>query len=255
MSKRPCAERWVTAERRQLRRKSRVTPTRIHLGALHSSYKLEYFELLPAKLRKDMRNRAIRLAHYPWRCHRHSTAYAKILPNVPAARNYQLQSIPSTTDAIANTVASNDAGSSTSTACPDARFEVLGPSSSLLAVSLSASQNLFTRRGTLVGASGSPEHATSTLSPLSPLLRAPLGVPFLYQRITSATPLELLVSAKSPHTSFAIINLDGTTDWKVTQRNGLLAWAGHRLTVEPTVNRGFVRNEKIESCQFPRSRG
>ena len=36
----------------------------------------------------------------------------------------------------------------------DARFEVLGAPYSLLSVSLSASQKLYTRRGTLVGVSG-----------------------------------------------------------------------------------------------------
>ena len=40
----------------------------------------------------------------------------------------------------------------------DARFEVLGGPNSLLSVSLSASQNLFTRRGTLVGVGGKAEN-------------------------------------------------------------------------------------------------
>jgi hypothetical protein len=41
----------------------------------------------------------------------------------------------------------------------DARFEVLGAPYSLLSVSLSASQKLYTRRGTLVGVSGKAENA------------------------------------------------------------------------------------------------
>lgn len=40
----------------------------------------------------------------------------------------------------------------------DARFEVLGAPYSVLSVSLSASQNLYTRRGTLVGLSGKAEN-------------------------------------------------------------------------------------------------
>jgi len=40
----------------------------------------------------------------------------------------------------------------------DARFEVLGAPFSLLSVSLSASQKLYTRRGTLVGVSGKAEN-------------------------------------------------------------------------------------------------
>lgn len=40
----------------------------------------------------------------------------------------------------------------------DARFEVIGTPYSLLSVSLSASQNLYTRRGTLVGLSGKADN-------------------------------------------------------------------------------------------------
>lgn len=43
---------------------------------------------------------------------------------------------------------------------PDARFEVLGAPYSLLSVSLSASQKLYTRRGTLVGLSGKAENVS-----------------------------------------------------------------------------------------------
>jgi hypothetical protein len=42
----------------------------------------------------------------------------------------------------------------------DARFEVLGAPYSLLSVSLSASQKLFTRRGTLVAVSGKSENVS-----------------------------------------------------------------------------------------------
>ena len=45
----------------------------------------------------------------------------------------------------------------------DARFEVLGSPFSLLSVSLSASQNLYTRRGSLVGLGGKPENVRSKL--------------------------------------------------------------------------------------------
>ncbi|RJE20656.1 hypothetical protein PHISCL_06999 [Aspergillus sclerotialis] len=65
----------------------------------------------------------------------------------------------------------------------DARFEVIGAPHSLLSVSLSASQNLFTRRGTLVGLSGKADNVVSTLSVLEPFRRAIVGVPFLYQKV------------------------------------------------------------------------
>ncbi|KAI0838430.1 mitochondrial biogenesis AIM24-domain-containing protein [Hypoxylon sp. FL0890] len=117
----------------------------------------------------------------------------------------------------------------------DARFEVLGSPYSLLSVSLSASQRLYTRRGTLVAVSGKAQNAQSTLSLLSPFTRAVTGVPFLYQRITSTTPLTALISTKSPTTTFSILHLDGTTDWMVAQRTALLAWTGHTLTITPRI--------------------
>jgi len=45
----------------------------------------------------------------------------------------------------------------------DARFEVLGSPFSLLSVSLSASQNLYTRKGTLVGVGGKAENVGGLL--------------------------------------------------------------------------------------------
>ncbi|KAI0533852.1 mitochondrial biogenesis AIM24-domain-containing protein [Xylaria digitata] len=117
----------------------------------------------------------------------------------------------------------------------DARFEVLGTPYSLLSVTLSASQRLFTRRGTLVAVSGKAQNAQSTLSILSPFTRAVTGVPFLYQRITSTTPLTALISTKSPTTTFSILRLDGTTDWIVSQRKALLAWTGYTLAVTPRI--------------------
>ncbi|KAI0439484.1 mitochondrial biogenesis AIM24-domain-containing protein [Xylaria telfairii] len=117
----------------------------------------------------------------------------------------------------------------------DARFEVLGTSYSLLSVTLSASQRLYTRRGTLVAVSGKAQNAQSTLSILPPLTRAATGIPFLYQRITSTTPLTAIISTKSPTTAFSVLHLDGTTDWMVSQRNALLAWTGYTLSVTPRI--------------------
>lgn len=37
-----------------------------------------------------------------------------------------------------------------------------------------------------------------------------------------------------------MLHLDGTTDWMVTQRNALLAWTGHTLSISPTVNRAMA---------------
>ncbi|KAK0764674.1 hypothetical protein N5P37_002140 [Trichoderma harzianum] len=119
----------------------------------------------------------------------------------------------------------------------DARFEVIGSPYSLLSVSLSASQRLYTRRGTLVAVAGNPDNAQSTLSLLNPLSRAPFGVPFIYQRISATSPITALISTKSPTTTFTILHLDGTTDWMVIQRNALLAWTGHTLSLSSRIQR------------------
>lgn len=80
----------------------------------------------------------------------------------------------------------------------------------------------------------------STLSLLSPVRHALLGMPFLYQRISSTTPITALIATKSPNTTFSILHLDGTTDWQVAQRNALLAWTGHTLAISPRVQRGLA---------------
>ncbi|OOG00476.1 hypothetical protein ASPCADRAFT_202339 [Aspergillus carbonarius ITEM 5010] len=118
----------------------------------------------------------------------------------------------------------------------DARFDVIGAPYSLLSVSLSASQNLYTRRGTLVGLSGKADNVVSTLSVLEPFRRAVVGVPFLYQKVSSASPVTALVSVRSPNTSFAVVHLNGSVDWMVAQRRALLAWTGRSLSIRPTIN-------------------
>ncbi|KAI1620355.1 mitochondrial biogenesis AIM24-domain-containing protein [Exophiala viscosa] len=128
------------------------------------------------------------------------------------------------------------AGKSVSADSPDASFEVLGSPYSLLSVTLSPSQDLYTRRGTLVGFGGGPDGTVSTLRMLSPVRRALVGIPFLYQKITSTSPASALISTKSPHTTFAVLQLDGTTDWKLAQRKALLAWTGSTLSVTPSLN-------------------
>jgi uncharacterized protein (AIM24 family) len=81
--------------------------------------------------------------------------------------------------------------------------------------------------------------AQSTLSLLSPLRRSFLGIPFLYQRIISTSPITALIATKSPGTTFSVLNLDGTTDWVVAQRNALLAWTGHTLKPTPRIQSGL----------------
>ncbi|KIW50634.1 hypothetical protein PV05_09425 [Exophiala xenobiotica] len=127
-------------------------------------------------------------------------------------------------------------GRSVSASSPDATFEVIGSPYSLLSVTLSPSQDLYTRRGTLVGFGGDPDGTVSTLRMLNPIRRALVGIPFLYQKITSTSAANALISTRSPLTTFAILQLDGTTDWKLAQRKALLAWTGSTLSVKPSLN-------------------
>ncbi|KAF2083315.1 hypothetical protein K490DRAFT_51976 [Saccharata proteae CBS 121410] len=155
-------------------------------------------------------------------------------------RSIHISATPSSTTPSFDQDASA-ATSGTGTHWPgNARFEVLGSPFSLLSVSLSASQNLYTRRGTLVGVNGKAENAISTLSLLEPFRRAALGIPFLYQKISSTSPITALISAKSPISTFAVVHLDGRLDWLVAQRNALLAWTGHSLSVRPRINTKMV---------------
>lgn len=71
---------------------------------------------------------------------------------------------------------------------------------------------------------------------LNPVRRALVGIPFLYQKITSTSPSNALISTRSPLTTFTILQLDGTTDWKLAQRKALLAWTGSTLSVKPSLN-------------------
>lgn len=70
----------------------------------------------------------------------------------PAASR-QLVSVP-----ISNCTTAPRLRSDIMTLWADARFDVIGAPYSMLSVSLSASQNLYTRRGTLVGLSGKADN-------------------------------------------------------------------------------------------------
>ena len=83
------------------------------------------------------------------------------------------------------------------------------------------------------------EQAVSTLSLLEPFRRALLRIPFLYQKVSSTTPITALISTKSSHTSMTTVNVDGTLDWMVTG-HALLAWTGQALSITPTYNRKMV---------------
>ncbi|KAK4498128.1 hypothetical protein PRZ48_010784 [Zasmidium cellare] len=155
-------------------------------------------------------------------------------PSRVSGRRYvQISATPASTEQQQSLETKTSPSSSPSA---DARFEVLGSPFSLLSASISASQNLYTRKGTLVGFNGKAENAVSTLSLLEPFRRALLGIPFVYQRISSTTPYTALIATKSPITSLVVVHLDGRLDWMIARRNALLAWTGHTLSLKPRWN-------------------
>lgn len=71
-------------------------------------------------------------------------------------------------------------------------------------------------------------------------------------QISSASPVTALVSVRSPTTSFAVVNLNGSVDWMVAQRRALLAWTGRSLYIKPTINTNLVRgtwNSRIRTSR------
>ncbi len=191
------------------------------------------------------RNAVQRLSNHQRQC----AAAPLCITKADGRRHIQIQAAPSS---VSSGVVENTPSSASSpgkyphlfsfkTSCSysarDAVFEVVGTPYSLLSVSLFPSQPLHTRRGTLVGLSGDPSTAVSTLSLLSPLRRALIGIPFLYQRLTSTTPITALIAPKSTCTSLAVLHLTGIIDWKIAQRKALLAWTGSTLTITPSLNR------------------
>lgn len=75
----------------------------------------------------------------------------------------------------------------------------------------------------------------STLRTLNPIRRALIGIPFLYQRVTSTTPVSLLISPKATNETLSVLQLDGSQDWNLSQRAALLAWTGSNLNIKPTI--------------------
>ncbi|KAI9036103.1 AIM24 family protein [Aspergillus affinis] len=137
---------------------------------------------------------------------------APLLHRACQTRGLQIRAAPAEQPATGNGDNLPVAGPPSSAESRDARFDVIGAPHSLLSVSLSASQNLYTRRGTLVGLSGKADN------------------------VSSASPVTALVSVRSPVTSFAVVHLNGSEDWMVAQRRALLAWTGRSLSVKPTIN-------------------
>ncbi|KAL5355173.1 altered inheritance of mitochondria protein 24, mitochondrial [Aspergillus floccosus] len=155
----------------------------------------------------------------PWRRGVRALSWSRVLPprarqglSASQTRCVQIRAAPAEQPASVNGDHLPVVATPNSAQSSDARFDVIGAPYSMLSVSLSASQNLYTRRGTLVGLSGKADN------------------------VSSASPVTALVSVRSPVTSFAVVHLNGSVDWMVAQRRALLAWTGRSLSIRPTIN-------------------
>lgn len=116
-------------------------------------------------------------------------------------------------------------------------FQVLGTPFSLFNASIPSKAILYTRRGTLVGLNGDAQSISSTLSVFSQgsvgtatsLLS---GAPFLYQKLQAREPFTALIGSRASATSFAIVELDGRSDWIIFNRESLLAWCGVQAQIK-----------------------
>jgi uncharacterized protein (AIM24 family) len=54
--------------------------------------------------------------------------------------------------------------------------------------------------------------------------------------VSATSPVTALLSTKSPISSIVTVQLDGREDWLIAQRQALLAWTGHTLSLTPTYN-------------------
>lgn len=65
----------------------------------------------------------------------------------------------------------------------------------------------------------------------------------MFSQVSSASPVTALISVRSPNTSFAVVDVNGSVDWMVAQRRALLAWTGRSLTIKPSINTNLVRGQ------------
>ena len=113
------------------------------------------------------------------------------------------------------------------------KFEVLGHPGSMIHVVLPASGSVYTRRGSVIGVNGALNDITSTLVVADqPIRKLAKAVPILYQKVTSTSPVTLLVGTNGKH-SYTIADVSPENSWIICRRKALLGWNASSLVVEP----------------------
>lgn len=121
---------------------------------------------------------------------------------------------------------------------------------SLLHLTIPASAQVHTRRGTILGVIDGKladvESKLSTNQSVAKLARAATS-PILYQQITSISPVSLLIGTQNNQSSYVVLPLSKEYDWVVAQRKALLGWVG--ASVEPYSSLKFWGNINVKQEQ------
>lgn len=108
----------------------------------------------------------------------------------------------------------------------DPRFEPLGNPASLINVTLPASSVLNLRSNSILAANGDLNNITSKVSILKLLTK-----PLIYNKISSTTPLSLILSNKGSNNYFINLELSQNEEWTVFNTKNLVGWYGPDLEI------------------------
>ncbi|EGW31354.1 uncharacterized protein SPAPADRAFT_141105 [Spathaspora passalidarum NRRL Y-27907] len=149
----------------------------------------------------------------------------------------------------------------------NAEFKTLGTPKTVLSINSPPSVPVFVRRGSLLSIYGLSE--ISSIDSVRSTLEFQLwwkrllygGYASTYQKLISTTPFSILASSSSRNfslfssannKSFISLNLDGTNDWAVLNKNALQVYTGNSLHIAMyqlprTISRALAQSLKISS--------
>jgi len=107
------------------------------------------------------------------------------------------------------------------------KFEPLGNPASLINVTLPASSILNLRSNSILAANGDLNNINSKLSILKLLTTKPL----IYNKISSTSPLSLILSNKGSNKFFINLELSEGETWTLFNTKNLIGWYGPDLTI------------------------
>lgn len=106
------------------------------------------------------------------------------------------------------------------------RFEPLGNPASLINITLPPSSVLNLRTNSILAANGDLNNISSKLSILKLFTN-----PLIYNKISSTTPLSLILSNKGSNKFFVNLELSELEEWTIFNTKNLIAWYGPDLKI------------------------